>query len=165
MSKVPPQGEHGQALVEFALVLPLLMLILIGIIKGGLLFNNYLQVTDATRSGARTLSIGQGRPDACSDAANAVLTAIGGLDRSRVSMTMTEAPEGPNDQPGAVFTWQNGSGSNNASGPNNVSDCGFTLVSGSAVTLRTTYPCDLQIFGTDFAPHCTLSATATERVE
>ena len=47
------RGERGQALVEFALVLPVLMLLIVGIIKGGLLYNNYLQLTDAVRTGTR----------------------------------------------------------------------------------------------------------------
>ena len=52
--------EEGQAMVEFALVLPVLLLVLLAIMKFGLLFENYLTLTDAVRSGARTLAIGRG---------------------------------------------------------------------------------------------------------
>jgi TadE-like protein len=31
--------DRGQALVEFALMIPILMLVLVGIVKGGILFN------------------------------------------------------------------------------------------------------------------------------
>ncbi len=40
-------------MVEFALVLPVLLLLILGVIQFGLAFNNYLAVTDAVRAGAR----------------------------------------------------------------------------------------------------------------
>ena len=40
-------------MTEFALVLPLLVLLLFGIIQFGITFNNYITLTDAVRAGAR----------------------------------------------------------------------------------------------------------------
>jgi Flp pilus assembly protein TadG len=52
-----PDRARGQSLVEFALVLvPLLMLIL-GIVQFGLIFNSYVTMTNAAREGARTGTI------------------------------------------------------------------------------------------------------------
>jgi Flp pilus assembly protein TadG len=48
-----PRARHGQALVEFALILPLLMLVLVGIIELGRAWNMKQQLTDAAREGAR----------------------------------------------------------------------------------------------------------------
>jgi len=45
--------EGGQSLVEFALVLPLFMLILMGILDFGWLFYNYIGVENCARNGAR----------------------------------------------------------------------------------------------------------------
>lgn len=45
--------EDGQALVELALVLPLLALLLWGVLEFGLLLDTYLAVTHAAREGAR----------------------------------------------------------------------------------------------------------------
>jgi Flp pilus assembly protein TadG len=45
--------ERGAVVVEFALVLPLLMLLLMGIIEFGLLFYNQQVLTNASREGAR----------------------------------------------------------------------------------------------------------------
>lgn len=45
--------EGGQALVEFALVLPLFMLILMGIIDFGWFFYNYIGVENSARNAAR----------------------------------------------------------------------------------------------------------------
>ncbi len=51
------RNEGGQAIVEFALVLPILMAILLGIIQFGIIFNNYITLTDATRAGARKAAV------------------------------------------------------------------------------------------------------------
>ena len=45
--------EDGQAMVEFALVLPIFLLILCGIIDFGWLFYNQLSLNNACREGAR----------------------------------------------------------------------------------------------------------------
>ena len=47
------RSETGQAAVEFALVVPALLLLLLGIIQGGIVFHNYLTVTDAARAASR----------------------------------------------------------------------------------------------------------------
>ena len=57
--------EDGQALVEFALVLPVLLVLVTAILQFGLLFNNYITLTDAVRSGARSLALGRGLSDPC----------------------------------------------------------------------------------------------------
>ena len=50
--------NKGQAIVEFALILPIFILILFGIMEFGLLFNQYLVVTSASREGARIAALG-----------------------------------------------------------------------------------------------------------
>ena len=42
----------GQAIVEFAIVLPLLLALVLGIVQFAIAFNNYLTLTDAVRAGA-----------------------------------------------------------------------------------------------------------------
>jgi Flp pilus assembly protein TadG len=59
--------EHGAAAVEFALVLPLLLVLLLGIIDFGLYFYNDLQLTHVARDAARYLSVDD------ADAANAAI--------------------------------------------------------------------------------------------
>ena len=47
------RSEDGAQLVEFALVLPLLLLVLLGIAEFGFVFQRYEVVTNAAREGAR----------------------------------------------------------------------------------------------------------------
>lgn len=48
-------GESGAELIEFALVFPLLLLVVLGIIDFGFLFQRYEVVTNAAREGARVV--------------------------------------------------------------------------------------------------------------
>lgn len=47
-------ADSGQALVEFALVLPILLMVVIGIFEFGRAWNTYQVITDAAREAART---------------------------------------------------------------------------------------------------------------
>jgi Flp pilus assembly protein TadG len=51
--KIELRSEQGQSLTEFALALPILALLLFAVIQFGIVFNNYVTLTDATRAGAR----------------------------------------------------------------------------------------------------------------
>ena len=46
-------------MAEFALVLPLLALLLFGVIQFGIAFNHYITLTDAVRAGARKGAVGR----------------------------------------------------------------------------------------------------------
>lgn len=49
--------EQGQSLVEFALVLPLLAVVLFAILEFGLIITNQIELTNAVGDGARTASL------------------------------------------------------------------------------------------------------------
>lgn len=51
--------DRGAAAVEMALVLPLLMLVICGIIDFGRMFNAQITLTQASREGARAAAFGQ----------------------------------------------------------------------------------------------------------
>ncbi len=75
-----------------ALVLPILMLIILGIFKFGVLFNNYLQLTDAARTGARRLAVdrGQGTTNTpCDDATGELANAASSLGGT-ITIKITE---------------------------------------------------------------------------
>jgi Flp pilus assembly pilin Flp len=54
------KGEDGAAAVEFALLLPLLVVLLFGFIQFGTAFNTKIQATNAAREGARMAVVGIG---------------------------------------------------------------------------------------------------------
>ncbi|MGG2025715.1 TadE/TadG family type IV pilus assembly protein [Gottfriedia sp. S16(2024)] len=72
------KSEKGQSLVEFALVVPVLILLLFGILDFGRVYYTYLTLDHAGREAARTASIGKDdatiKGVAISDAAGIKLT-------------------------------------------------------------------------------------------
>jgi Flp pilus assembly protein TadG len=131
--------EDGQALVEFALVLPVLMLFILGMVRVGIAYNNYLTLNDAVRAGARQLAIGRGQAnDVCSQATTRVRTAASNLDQSKIQ----------------ALTASVNTGSCNP---------GTSMVIGSDATVSANYPCDINVLFINIAVTC--HAQTTERVE
>lgn len=52
-------AEDGASAVEFAIVLPILVLLVFGIIEFGLAYNHYVSITHAAREGVRQASVGK----------------------------------------------------------------------------------------------------------
>jgi hypothetical protein len=71
--------DDGQALVELALAMPLLLLLLTAIFQFGMVFNDYEALTDAARTGARALAIEYGSTDPCDPAVTQTMTTANGV--------------------------------------------------------------------------------------
>jgi Flp pilus assembly protein TadG len=87
------RSERGQSLTEFALVLPILALLLFAVIQFGIVFNNYVTLTDATRAGARKGAVGRRLPNPSSACIKAVQDSAKNLTSGlQVSCTSTWQP-------------------------------------------------------------------------
>ena len=51
-------GEKGASAVEFAIILPILIMLVFGIIQFGVAYNSYIALTHAAREGARLAAVG-----------------------------------------------------------------------------------------------------------
>lgn len=135
---VAVESARGQALVEFVFVLPLLLMLLLGILQVGILFNNWVILTEAVRQGAREIAVARApapHPDACVRAGNRINTAAIGLTSGSITKSYTVAASCTN------------------------------LTAGSDATVTATYPCNLNILGINYAPSCALRAVTTVRIE
>ncbi len=63
------RSERGQSLVEYALILPVLMLLLVGIMEFAVVSLNYTTVANAAREGARAGAVVSGNNSAIAAAA------------------------------------------------------------------------------------------------
>lgn len=80
----PRAGERGTAVVEFALVLPIVLMVALALVQVGLLVRDRLLVESAVRSGARTAAV-----DPLDVAVReAVLRAAPALDEASVSVAV-----------------------------------------------------------------------------
>ena len=79
-------------MTEFALVLPVLALLLFGVIQFGIAFNNYLTVTDAARAGARKGAVSRHVPDPAGAAETAVRDSAENLDQGELDVAVGASP-------------------------------------------------------------------------
>jgi Flp pilus assembly protein TadG len=100
-NRVEIRSERAQAMTELAIVLPILCLLLFGIIQFGILYNNYVTVTDAARAGARKAAVSRhGNPSTAG--CNQARASANTLDQAK--LTCSVATVGPLDRPGADVT-------------------------------------------------------------
>lgn len=109
-------------MVEFALVLPVLLILLFGVIQFGIVLHDYLTLTDAVRVGAREAAVSRNDPSAIADVQARVARAASGVDVSKLDVTIT---------PGDSSTWAPGGDvSVEATYPYDIDLLGFTVKSG-----------------------------------
>jgi Flp pilus assembly protein TadG len=85
------RDEKGQAMAEFAIVLPVLCLVFFGIFQFGVLFNNYVTLTDAVRAGARTAAVSRDDADPVGAATTAVRNSSADLNQSSLNVTVSSS--------------------------------------------------------------------------
>ena len=118
-------SENGQTMVEFAMVLPVLCLLLFGVIQFGITFNNYLALTDAARAGARKAAVSRLSGNGSSAATTAVRAAAADLNQSNLNVSVASS-------------WQQGSNVTvNATYPYSISLLGLVVKSGRLSTTVT----------------------------
>jgi len=86
--------ERGQALVEFAMILPIMLLLICALVDFGRAYYTWLMVTNAAREGARVGATQQ--PESAINAR--ILDSIDGLDGSELTINVTNA-QGPRGEP------------------------------------------------------------------
>lgn len=117
--------QRGQATAEFAIALPLLLLLLLAILQLGVVFNNYLTLTDAVRAGARQAAVGRSVADPVGSVVSRVRTSAAGLDQTKLSVSVTSP-------------WTQGSNVTvSASYPYSVNLLGLVVRSGSLTSVTT----------------------------
>jgi Flp pilus assembly protein TadG len=129
--------ERGQTATELALVLPIFCLLLFGVIQFGILFKNYVTLTDAVRAGARTAAVSRLDPKREEVVKAAVRRSASGLDEECNSK----------DETGLC-----------------VSVSATKWEHGQDVTVVATYPYEINLLGF-VAAEGLLTSKTTERVE
>ena len=81
--------QDGQAIVEMALILPLLAALILGIAQFGIAYNNYITLTDATRAGARKAAVSRFVGDNGAAAVSTVKSDAANLDQTRLNVSVT----------------------------------------------------------------------------
>jgi Flp pilus assembly protein TadG len=73
-SRIRFGGQEGQAMVEFAIGVPVLLLILLAIMQFGAVYHDWVGLTDAARAGARTAAESRTDSNRVQDVKDAVIS-------------------------------------------------------------------------------------------
>jgi Flp pilus assembly protein TadG len=139
--------EQGQAIVELALVLPIMLMLLLGIVQFGTVFRDYIALTDATRVGARQAAVARSlQPASAREPSIIQKVQRAGVNLNPAKMTISVELRNP---AGNVMT------------PNSLDS---SWVPSGDVTVRASYPFQISLFGQVIFSGRVQSRT-TERIE
>lgn len=151
------RGDRGNALVEFAIVFPLLIILVMGIFSFGQAYGIYQTLTNAASAGAQALAIARGETtDPCITASGPVFNLGHYLNQANIKFTITETPQ--TGQTGTTYTLANGIA--NPSCATYAND----LVQNDNITVKLTYPVQVTIFGVNFVPSGSVVTSQTWEV-
>ena len=124
-------SEHGSAIAETAVAMPIILLVMTGIFSFSVALHQKLALAEAVSAGGRVLAVERGDTDPCKKATDAIYAAAPTLSRS--NMTISYVLNGV-----AV-------GSGVTSCPNN-----SNMVATGAAQITATYPIAVSIYGKSF---------------
>jgi len=141
------RDRSGANAVEFALIAPLLLMLLMAIIQFSIALNNYIELTEAVRTGARNLAISRAMASATpyTTTVSNIKSSAGNLTGSSITITMSV----------------------NGTACTDDSSCATALsnAAGETATVTATYPCNLTVMGINFSPSCSLQSQTSDLVE
>lgn len=144
-------GEGGQALVEIAITIPILLLLLTGIYTFGIAYANKLALTNGVGEAAQYLQVNRANSttaDPCAAAWSALTAAAPTLASGGITMTVT------------FDTGATGGGTAKTGTSCSSQGSSFQSLSGVTNEVSATYPCNLAIYGRAFAS-CTIQAAVS----
>jgi Flp pilus assembly protein TadG len=134
-------GDEGGSLVEFALVLPMMLMLITGLFSVGLFLNSYMMLTNGIGAGARAFALSRGVTvtnsngttspitDPCAYAVQTAQQAAPNLNQSGVTFAITWTPNG-----GTATSYS-------------TTCSGITLHTGDTVEVAASYPAVFILYG------------------
>lgn len=120
-------------MVEFVLVAPILLMLVFGIVQFGVLFHNYLTLTDAVRVGARQAAVSRTLPNPETLTCKRIQDSA-----TRLAISCNDVTVAPFDPKTGTSTWaQGGDVTVTAQYPYSINLLGFVVKSGH-LTSQTT---------------------------
>ena len=139
------KNDRGVSAIEFAIISPVMIMLMIGIFQFGVAMNHYLNLTNAVAQGALTLALSRGTTTPYTSTTSAITSAAPNLAPGQTTITVRI----------------------NGTACTNDATCAAALVAGQAALVRATYPCNLTVMGVNYAPGgtCSLSAQTSQMIQ
>jgi Flp pilus assembly protein TadG len=143
-------GSEGGALVEFAVTLPVVLLLITGIFTFSIALYQKLMLAEAVSDGGRFLAVARGDNDPCQETAAKIYDSVSvGLNKSNLTLNITI----------------NGTKTTISGGSTGAACAGTTdMVAGGSATVSADYTCSLAVYGYSF-PGCSLGTQVTEVIQ
>jgi Flp pilus assembly protein TadG len=138
------KNNEGVTAIEFAIISPVMLTLLIGIFQFGVAMNHQLNLTNAVAQGALTIALSRGTTTPYTSATAAIASAAPNLAAAHTTITVR------------------------INGTACTSDvtCSAAMVAGQSAVVRATYPCNLVVMGINYAPSgCSLSAQSAQMIQ
>jgi Flp pilus assembly protein TadG len=150
-------ASEGGSLIEFALIVPMMMVLITGMFSVGIALNNYMVLTDVVGSGARALALARGQTiptiaatDPCAYTVQTINSSASGMDTTKLTYSI-------------VWTTTTSTGAASTSTYTNTCS-GVSLSAGDTVQVKASYPFSLVIYG--LAPgHLNIQSQTTQLVQ
>jgi Flp pilus assembly protein TadG len=141
------RDDRGGAAVEFGILAPLFLMLVLGIVQFALTFADYMFLTSAVMAGSQTLSVSRGITLPFTSTVDAMVASAPLLTAAQLKANIKITVNG------AVCVTD--------------SACAAKLNSaaGDVAVVTASYPCDLTIFGVNYVPGCTLATQVAQVVQ
>lgn len=136
-------SQEGSHSVETALIMPVAMLVLTGLLSFGVYMNNSLQLANSTSLSGQYLALNRGVSDPCNLVITTFLQTAAFLQPSSLTFSFVVN--------GVSYPSTTGCSGNAAN-----------TAKGDLVTITVSYPCSLAVYGANLIPGCTLTSQVTE---
>jgi Flp pilus assembly protein TadG len=100
--------ERGQSMVEFAIIVPVLLTVVLAILQLGVVYNNWVTLTDAARAGARKGAVCRSgcNPSASAATVDAVKKSAANLNQAKLGVSVTSTwVQGTDVKVEATYPW------------------------------------------------------------
>jgi len=134
----------GVSALEFAIIAPVFMALMLGLFKFGIAMSQYLALTNGVGQGALTFGLSRGTATPYTSAQTAVTSGATSLAAASITITLKV----------------------NGTACTSDSACSTALIAGATALVTASYPCDLTVMGINYmSSGCTLSARAAQIVQ
>ena len=138
-------GDSGVSAVEFALIAPVLLTIVLGLCQFGITLSNYITLTGATQAGALLFGVSRGAGTPMTSTVDQIESSAPNLTPADLTITLSV----------------------NGTACSSDSACATALsaAAGKPAAVTASYPCSLVVMGINYAPTCTLTVNMTEIIQ
>lgn len=163
MRRFSIRGDHGGALVEMALVMPIMLAMLTSIFSFSVVLYQKLQLGESVSNAGRVMALERGDTDPCATTANAIYAAAPALAKSSMTLTFTL---GGTNSGGSVSGGTSYGGTKGTAPTCTAAGNGGTaaLQSGWPAQIQATYPCSFFVYNTKLGS-CSVTTQVTEVIQ